>query len=79
MGVGSGRMRAATLLIALLPTVLSAAGPDDALIYYFDAVMAGDWDRAYGLVSSKDQAVRTLAEYRASQKDWQYDVVIAAS
>jgi hypothetical protein len=40
-------------------------GPKATLTAYLDATIRGEWEVAYGYLSSEDQAVRSLAAYRA--------------
>ena len=65
-----------SILLASLLTVscgyvidLLGTGPRAALTAYLDATIRGDWEAAYGHLSSQDQAVRTLAAYKAESSN----------
>lgn len=67
-----GTRASALILLASLILVscervgdLLGGGPEETLTAYLDATIRGDWEAAYGYLSSKDQAVRTLAAYKA--------------
>lgn len=66
MGAWVGILLASLLVVSCdRVSDLLGTGPRAALTAYLDATIHGDSEVAYGYLSSEDQAVRTLAAYKA--------------